>query len=146
MTKKILNIVTIAMFVITAIILGLFLFGGDVEGAQYYTPNFTSSLLNWAYVLVVLAILSAMVFPIARLFTRPKQAMKSFIGVGVIIVVVLIAYALSDGTPLQLVGYTGEDNVPSTLKFADTIIFTMYILFGGAFAAIVATEFIRRFR
>lgn len=143
-TKKILNIVTLVMFVITLVLLGLFVFGGQVPNQSYPTPVYTEAFLNWAYILCGVAVLAALAFPIARLVTRPKEAMKSFIGLACVVVVVLIAYALADDTPLQLTGYTGPDNVPSRLLFTDTIIYTMYILFGVAVLAIIGTEIYRR--
>lgn len=145
-SKKILNIVTIAMFVITAVLLAMFMFGGNIPNQQYPTPVYTTAYLNWAYVLFGVAIIAAVIFPIVRLFTRPKQAMKSFIGLLGVIVLILIAYALSDGTPMNLIGYTGTDNVPSTLIFSDTILYTMYFLFAGAILAILGTEIYRRTR
>lgn len=146
MTEKILKIVTIVMFAVTAVILGMFIWGGNVPDQQYPTPVYTASLLNWAYVLFVIAIIAAVIFPIVRLFTRPKQAMKSFIGLAALAVVVLIAYAMADGTPMNIIGYSGTDNVPSRLIFSDTIIYTMYILFGAAIIAIFATELLRKVR
>ena len=146
MTGKILRIVTIVMFVITAVLLGMFIFGGNVPDQIYTTPIYTASLLNWAYTLFIIAIIAAILLCIVRLFTRPKQAMKSFIGLIVLAVVVLIAYAMADGTPMNIVGYTGPDNVPSRLIFSDTIIYTMYIMFGAAIIAIIATEFLRKVR
>ena len=114
-SKKILNLVTIVMFVITVVLLGLFMFGGEVPNQPYTTPVYTSTLLNWAYILCGIAIIAAIIFPVIRLFTRPKHAMKSFIGLAGVVVVILIGYALADGTPIKLVGYTGPDNVPSML-------------------------------
>ena len=37
-SKKILNLVTIVMFVITVVLLGLFMFGGEVPNQPYTTP------------------------------------------------------------------------------------------------------------
>lgn len=145
-TKKILNIVTLAMLVITVVLLGLFAFGGEVPNQQYSTPVYTSAFLNWAYILFGIAIVAALIFPIVRLVTRPKEAMKTLIGLLGVIVLVVIAYALADGTPLKLVGYTGTDNVPSMLIFTDTILYTMYFLFAGAILAILGTEIYRRMR
>ena len=125
------------MFAITLVILGMFMFGGEVPDQLYSTPIHTGALLNWAYILFIIAIIAAIIFPIVRLFTRPKQAMKSFIG--------LVALAVV-GTPMQIVGYSGPDNVPSRLIFSDTIIYTMYFLFAGAIIAILATELLRKFR
>lgn len=143
-SKKILNIVTLVMFAITAVLLGMFMFGGDIPNQVYTTPVYTTSFLNWAYILFGIAIIAAVIFPIARLFSRPKQAMKSFIGLLVILVIVLIAYSLADGTPMKIIGYTGTDNVPSMLLFSDTILYTMYFLFAGAILAIIGTEIYRR--
>ena len=142
--KKILNIVTLVMFLITLVLLGLFIFGGKVPNQAYDTPVYTGALLNWAYILCGIAILAAVVFPIARLFTRPKQAMKSFIGLVGLVVIVLIAYAMADDTPLKLIGYNGPDNVPSRLLMSDTIIYAMYFLFAGAVLAILGTEIYKR--
>lgn len=143
-SKKILDLITIVMFAITVVLLGLFMFGGEVPNQPYPTPVYTSTFLNWAYILCGIAIIVAVIFPVIRLFTRPKQAMKSFIGLAGIAVVVLIGYSLADGTPLKLVGYTGSDNVPSMLIFSDTILYTMYFLFALAILAIVGTEIYRR--
>ena len=118
--NKILNIVTIVMFVITVVLLGLFYFGGELPNSQYVTPVYTEQLLWWSYLLFGVAIVAALVFPVARLFTRPKEAMKSFIALAGIIVLVLIAYSMSDGTIMNIPGYSGSDNVPGTLKFTDT--------------------------
>lgn len=143
-SKKILNIASIIMLLITLVVLGMFIFGGEIPNQIYHTPVYTGALINWGYTLFGIAALVAMIFPIIRLFTRPKQAMKSFIGLAGVVLLVFVAYAMSDGTPLKLIGYTGLDNVPSMLKFSDTIIFTMYFLFGGAILAIVGTEIYRR--
>lgn len=143
-SKKILNILLILMLVITLAVLGLFVFGGELPNQLYTTPVYTSALLNWTYVLCGIAVIAALVFPIVRLFTRPKQALKSLIGLVGVVIVVLVAYSLADGTPMDLKGYNGPDNVPSMLILSDTIIYTMYILFAGAIFAIIGSEIYRR--
>ena len=145
-SKRILNLVTIVMFAITIVLLGLFMFGGEVPNQPYTTPVYTAALLNWAYILCGIAIIAALIFPIIRLFTRPKQAMKSFIGLAGVAIIVLIGYALADGTPMKLIGYTGPDNVPSRLIFSDTILYTMYFLFAAAILAILGTEIYRKMK
>ncbi len=143
-SKKILNILLLLMFVVTLVVLGLFIFGGELPNQAYPTPIYTSAFLNWAYVLCGVSVIAALVFPIVRLFTRPKQALKSLLGVLGVVVVVLVAYSLADGTPMDLKGYNGPDNVPSMLILSDTIIYTMYILFVGAILAILGSEIYRR--
>ena len=143
---KLLNILTIAMFAITVVLVGLFFFGGELPNAQYSPPVYTAQLIWWAYILFGLTALAALVFPIGRLLTNPKQAVKTLIALVGVCLLVLIAYSMSDGTIMNLPGYDGPDNVEGTLKFADTMLFTMYFLGIGAVLAIIVTEIIRRFR
>ena len=143
---KILNILTIVMFVITVVLLGLFYFGGELPNSQYSNPVYTEQLIWWSYILFAVAIIAAVIFPIIRLFTRPKEAMKSFIALAGIVILVLIAYSMSDGTIMEIPGYSGSDNVPGTLKLTDTILITTYFLGIGAIGAIIVTEIIRRVR
>jgi len=42
--------------------------------------------------------------------------------------------------------YDGKDNVPSTLKFVDTVLFTSYILVGLAFLSIIWSAISRVFK
>lgn len=143
---KLLNILTIVMFAITAVLIGLFAFGGELPNTQYSSPVYTDQLIWWAYILLGLTAITALVFPIGRLLTNPKQALKTLIVVVGICLLVLIAYSMSDGTIMKLPGYDGPDNVEGTLKFADTMLFTMYFLGIGAILAIIVTEILRRFR
>ena len=48
--NKILNIVTIVMFVITVVLLGLFYFGGELPNSQYATPVYTEQLLSLIHI------------------------------------------------------------------------------------------------
>ncbi len=144
--NKILNIVLIVFAAITLIILGLFIWGGDIPNAKDYTPVHTASLLNWAATLLFIAVIVAIIFPIIHLFTRPKQAAKSFIGLLGLGVIILIAYAMADGTPLNITGYNGPDNVPSRLILSDTLIYTMYIFCVGTVLTIFVTEILKKVR
>ena len=74
------------------------------------------------------------------------QTERSFIALAGIVILVLIAYSMSDGTIMDIPGYSGSDNVPGTLKFTDTILITTYFLGIGAIGAIIVTEIIRRVR
>ena len=143
---KLLNILTIVMFAITVVLIGLFVFGGELPNSQYPSPVYTDELIWWAYILLALTAIAAIAFPVVKLFSNPKQALKTLIAIVGICLLVLIAYSLSDGTIMKLPGYDGPDNVEGTLKFADTMLFTMYFLGIGAVLAIIVTEIIRRVR
>lgn len=146
MIRKLLNILLIVLLVITFTILGMFIFGGDVPNQLYPTPVYTSLLLNWATALVIIAAVAALAFPIARLVTRPAQALKTLIPILLFAVIVLIAYFMADGTPMKIVGYSGADNVPNRLVLTDTVLKTMYMLFGLAVLSIFGSELYRKLR
>ena len=134
------------MFAITVVLIGLFVFGGELPNSQYASPVYTDELIWWAYILLGATAVLALLFPIGRLLTNPKQAVKTLIAIVGVCLLVLIAYSMSDGTIMNLPGYDGPDNVEGTLKFADTMLFTMYFLGIGAILAIIVTEILRRFR
>ena len=122
MTKlsKILNYVLGGLILITAVFTVLFFVGGDVEDATYKTPVYTESFLNWAYILTCVAGIISLVFEILHLVLNPKNAVRTLISIGLLLLVTLVSYALADDTPMQIVGYQGEDNVPSMLSMAGT--------------------------
>ncbi len=148
MTKvsKILNIVTYVMIAVTVVLLGLFYFGGEVPNQAYKTPEYTEQLIIWAYTLFIIAAGTAVLFPLVRLITNPKDAVKGIVGVVALGLIVLVSFYMADDTILNLPGYTGMDNTPGKLVFADTILYTMYFLGVGTILAIVATEIIRKLR
>ncbi|MBS2097831.1 hypothetical protein [Carboxylicivirga linearis] len=148
MTKlsKILNIVLYLILAITMVFAGMFFFGGEVEGATYHTPLYTGSFLNWGILLVFITGGLTLLAEIFNLILHPKNAVRTFISIGLLLIVTLISYALADTTPLNLVGYQGPDNVPSMLALAGTFLYGMYILFGVAIIAIVYAELSRLFK
>jgi hypothetical protein len=148
MTKlsKYLNIVLFILLGVSLIFLGLFYFGGEVENAARTTPVFTQSFLNWGKMLLAGAAAISIIFEIAHLVLNPRNAVRTLISIGLLGVIVLIAYSMGDGTPLQLVGYKGSDNVPSMLILGDTFLYTTYILFGGVLVSIFVSEVSRIFR
>ena len=97
-------------------------------------------LIDTAYVFVGLAALLALVFPIYQLATNPKGALNTLIGLVILGVIVLIAYAMASDQVMNIVGYNGPDNNPGTLKAVGTGLITTYILFLLSLLAIVVTE------
>lgn len=144
--NKVLPILTYVMIGITAVLVLMYFLGGEVPNAAHETPVYTDALLNWSFILFFISAGLAVIFPVIQLFANPKGAVKGLIGLVLLGVVILISYGLSDGTLLNIPGYTGPDNNPATLKFADTILYTMYILGIGTVASIVVTEVVRKLR
>jgi hypothetical protein len=134
------------MIGLTAIFVAIFYLGGDLPNQADQTPVYTDVLLNWAKLLLFVCAGLALLFPIIEIVTNPKEAVKGLVGLVGLGVVILVAYSLADGTLLDLPGYTGPDNNPASLEFADTVLYTMYILGVGTVLSIVVTEVLRRLR
>ena len=157
-TQKLVSVSLYLILAVSVVLLGIFYYKTSClvlpdkptfqEGIEAY--GFILDLfIGWAYVLMGLAAAAAIIPSIITLVTQPKNAVKSLISIAVIAVFVLIAYSLSDGTPFtakELPGYDGHDNVKETLKFADTMIFTMYFLLAGAIISIIYAEVAKVFK
>jgi len=106
-------------------------------------------MMYWAYILIGLAAVAAIIFPLIKMVTNPKDAVKTLISFAVVAVFVFIAYTLADDTvytTAELPGYDGADNVPGTLKFAGTMLWTTYLLFFGVIASILYAEISKVFK
>lgn len=147
--KKIISIILYVLMGISIILVVLFYFGKLVpgtEGTNMEEPVITGKFLLWAAILVIVTAGLAIIFPIINLISNPKSAKKGlFIILGVAILI-FIAYSLASNEVLEIPGYIGKDNVPGTLKFAGTGLFTTYILAGLAALSILFSEVIKYFK
>lgn len=100
--------------------------------------NGVGIILTWAYILLGIAILTAVLMPLINIIQNPKNAVRSLIGLGAIAVVLIIAYVMSSDAPIQLSGSITAS--PAELKWTDTGLYVTYILLGAAIASIVIGE------
>ena len=92
-----------------------------------------------AYILIALAALTAIIFPLIYQIKNPKEAIGTLIGIGFILVVLLISYLFSSSEVIMdATGRIRADE--STSKLAGAGIIALYILFAGAILSIVYTE------
>ena len=107
----------------------------------------TDIALVWAYILVLLTAIAAIVFPLVSVFSNPKALIRL---AGVLVaaaVLVVVSYVLSSATPIDIIGYTGTANSdPSTLRMVDTTLFVTYMLFGIALLSILYAIVSRAFK
>jgi hypothetical protein len=91
-----------------------------------------------AYALTILAALAAVAFPIFNAVSDPKNLIKSGIGVGALLVIFLVSWAISDNevTPLYIEKEVGAD----LSKFVGGLLTMMYVLTLGAIGGIIYTE------
>lgn len=144
--SKYLNILTYVMIGLTAVFVIMFYLGGEVPNQAYPTPVYSDLLISWASILFFATAALSIIFPIIQLIVNPKGAIKGLMGLVGLGLIILVSYSMSDATLLDLPGYTGPDNNPASLQFADTVLYTMYILGIGTIVAIVGSEIIRRLR
>lgn len=141
---KILRIGLIVLLAISALLLILFYAGGENVSGQ---PVYTNIFIVWAYVLTGIAVGFTIIFPIIQMITHPEQAKKGLLGIGALVVVIAIAYVMSS---TELLGIKNPElvkyDVPSTLKYAGTMINSIYVLTVIAILSMVYTEVAKIFK
>lgn len=102
--------------------------------------------LNLGYILLAAAILSTLGFAVYSLFQNPKAAIKTLIGIGILVVILLITYYASSSEPM-MDSVTGEQVASgSTVQWAGAAIYFGMIALGvGALTFIISevTSFFR---
>ena len=144
-----------ALTAVTIALIALFFFGGTVQPENQYAelvgiaePSFTNGLLYWIYVLLAITVFAVVAFSIMG-FTNnfrynKKRAINSLVTLLVFAVLLVIAYTIGDGTPLDILGYEGTDNVPAMLKLTDMWIYSVYILMSLTILAMLFSPLIKR--
>ena len=142
--NKILRILQIVLLALSALFAIMFYAGGDdISG----NPTFTNLFIVWAVILLGISVGLAVIFPIIQMITNPKNAKKGLIGIVALVVVLAIAYVMSSSEQL---GITNPElmqyDVPSTLKYAGTMINSIYVLAGVAILSMIYTEVAKIFK
>lgn len=151
LTYKVSYYVLYAMFAVILVVLGLFYFGGDATGAdalnvdaEMWQPANTNALLFLIYGLLAVAIIATLlgaIFQFGAAFKdSPAAAIKSLLGLILLVAVLVISWALGSDQQLVIPGYDGTDNVPFWLKLTDMFLFSIYFLLGFAIVAIIASS------
>ena len=144
-----------AMSLVTVVLIALFFLAGNVlpenqipELVGLVEPTFTDALLYWIYILFGITLLALFVFSIVGFINsfkyNKKGALNSFITLAVFAVLLIFAYSIGDGTPLNILGYEGPDNVKGMLKLTDMWLYTIYILMALTILAMLFSPLIKR--
>ena len=144
-----------ALTAVTILLIALFYFGGNVSSENQYAelvgitePNFTNALLYWIYILLGITVFALFAFSIMGFINNfrhnKKRAINSLLTLLVFAVLLIIAYVIGDGTPLNILGYEGPDNVPAMLKLTDMWIYSVYILMTLTILAMLFSPLIKR--
>lgn len=121
--------------------------GKELSGWEYLVWFRTDIALVWAYILVILTAIAAIVFPLISVISKPKALIRLLLVLVGAAVLVVVSYLLSKDTPIEIIGYTGTGNSdPGTLKMIDTVLFITYMLFGLALGSILYAIISRAFK
>ena len=141
-----------AMFALILVVLGLFFLGGDAQGAgvvagvdpEMWEPANTDALLYLMYGLFAVAVVATIVAAIfqfgSALKDNPVSAIKSLIGLILLVLVLVVSWAMGSEETLRIPGYGGTENVPFWLKLTDMFLYSIYFLLGATVVAIILSS------
>ena len=155
--QKVSGTVLYVMLAITLVILGMFFFGGEtpldqrlVADTAMEEPAQTDALIYWMYILFGIAVIITIAAAIYQFVTgfidSPMTAIKSLLGLILIIVVLVISWAMGSDQPLVMPGYDGAENVPFWLKLTDIFLYTIYIMMGAMILLIFGFGIAKKFK
>ena len=73
-----------------------------------------------------------------------KKALGGLVALLALAALLVITYIIGDGTPLNIPGYTGTDNVPPMLKLTDMWLYSMYFMFVITLLAMIVFPLFKR--
>lgn len=129
---KYLPIVKYVLLIVSAVLL-IF---GMVQGKGSVALDV---MLVWSLIVVLLTIAATIVMQLIAMLMNPKSAVRSLIGLGILVVVSLVSYALATDDPIKVAsGKMLDDSFD--LKFSDTALWMTYLTFCGVILSIIWGE------
>lgn len=122
--------VQLVLLVICVAVFAYFLVQGEAA---------VGAMLTWAYIILGLAIATAVVFPLISMFSNPKGAVRTLVGLVVAVAAIFGLYSLASADPMMLPNGDVFDNA-TTLKLTDTGLYIAYLVLAAAFATILFGE------
>jgi hypothetical protein len=144
--RKILGILTIVLFVVSAVIVVMFYMkvvplSNPQEQMEHAV---TDTLMWWAYILFgICAVLAFLVFPlwgfVQQIIDNPKSVVKTVVIIAAVALVCIVAYALADGSFSSITDTLVETN-ETELKWSGAGLNALYISLGVAILAVIYAE------
>lgn len=108
--------------------------------------SFVDIAIIWTIVLICIGVACAVVSEGANAASDPKLLAKGGAALVGIAIVLGIFWAIGDETPLQLVGYEGDQNQGAWLRVSDMGLFSIYLALAAGVLSIVVSEVYQLFR
>ncbi len=99
------------------------------------------AILNVSYIYMGLGVLAALVGAATGIMNKPHAAKGILIGLGGMVVVMLIGYAMADGSDFEQ--YSTTEGLS---KLSGTLLYALYVLMGLSVVTVVAAEVMRIIR
>lgn len=136
-----------AMFAVVVVVLALFFLGGEMATPvvpEMSNPEYTETLLYLMYGLLGFAVVVTVVAFLmqfgAAVKENPVAALKSLLGLILMVVLLIVTWSMGSDEPLVMAGYEGTENVPLWLKLTDMFLYTLYFLIGACIVAILGSS------
>ena len=149
--RKILGILTIVLFVVSAVIVVMFYMNVVPlsNPQEQMDHSITDTFIGWAYILFfICAILAFLVFPlwsfVQQIIDNPKSVVKTLVVVAAVALVCIVAYALADGSFSSITDTLVETN-ETELKWSGAGLNALYISLGVAVLAVIYAEVAKKF-
>ena len=135
MLNKLSSIVLYILFAATVVVSLLFYLGGYVDpNAEYVEPVYTNSLMLLMYAFVAIAAVIVLVTQtiqfVKKAISEPKTAIKSILGIALLVVILVVTYFVSDGKQVEVLGV--EPISETWIRLVDMQLYSAYILVGIA--------------
>lgn len=133
----------ISLILILGAVIGIVFVWTQSEAAMKDNTGLQNSILNpyfaIAYIALGLCIILALLFPIINIISQPKNAVPVLVGIGVLVVLCVIAFAISDNefNTLQLRAYKITESGSRQIGAA---LIATYFIAGASILAIVYAE------
>ena len=130
------------------VLMGVSVIFAAVFVAQIYDTNNREILMNatepilvWTYVLLAIAAVAAIIFPLIQVVRNPRNALKLLVSVGALGLVILISYLLASGDPIKVATANSNPDFSNrtVLLTTDTGIIATYIMLGIAILLLAYT-------
>lgn len=147
LTYKVSYYILYAIFAVILVVLALFYFGGEMSAPlvpDMANPAYTDALLYLMYGLlgfaVVVTVIAFVIQFGASLKDNPMAALKSLLGVVLLVVVMIVAWSMGSEEALVMPGYEGSENVPFWLRLTDMFLYTLYFLVAACVVAMLGSS------
>lgn len=142
LVRTILRISLWVLMIVSVVLIVMFVINTNAAGDDKIALKAAANpLIVWAYILIAIAAVTAILFPVGYLIRNPRKAVKALISIALLALVFFIGYLLADSTPIHTAtSNTNPDfSDRGVLLLTDTGIITTYIMLCIAVLALLVT-------